>query len=342
MGAKEIMSKKFEMVLRGYKTEEVEEFLKDVSIDFSQLQKENEDLEKKLTVLADKIREYREDEDTLKDALLGAQRQGNALIADSKRKAAEIIEDTQSKSDAMLKKAEEDRQKLNEKGESEIKAAQEKAAEIIDNANKKAKEIENEMNLKTNVQKEILHRTSTEIAEFKARVVKSYKEQIDMVEKIASKCENEFIKKTLKEGKPNLKAQPQQQSQQVKAQQQPKKAQLEAKSRKQQSKETKEPKELKEIEVEIEDKGSVTTEMEALIKIEEMSDTSVTEFEIDVEAVDPLSLSDTPVSEVEAVSQHTGEIHNTSDLFYKNPKNHAKNKGGRSKQLQFGGNNTEE
>jgi DivIVA domain-containing protein len=105
MGAKEIMAKNFEMVLRGYKTEEVEEFRKEISINFSRLQKENEELEKKLGVLADKIREYREDEDTLKDALLGAQRQGNALIADSKRKSAEIIEDTQNKADAMLKKS---------------------------------------------------------------------------------------------------------------------------------------------------------------------------------------------------------------------------------------------
>ncbi|MCL2633580.1 MAG: DivIVA domain-containing protein [Oscillospiraceae bacterium] len=196
MVAKEIMSKKFEMVLRGYKTEEVEEFLREISLDFSRLQKENEDLEKKLEVLADKIREYREDEDALKDALLGAQRQGNALIADSKRKAAIIIEEAQSKSAEIIKKAEDDRKALNEKGENEKKQAEEKAKKIIEKANKKAKEIEDEMNLKTDVQKEVLHRTTTEIEEFKQRVLNSYKRQMEEIEGISVKCENEFIRET--------------------------------------------------------------------------------------------------------------------------------------------------
>jgi DivIVA domain-containing protein len=204
MGAKEIMAKKFEMVLRGYKTEEVEEFLREVSLDFSRLQKENEDLEKKLDVLADKIREYREDEDTLKDALLGAQRQGNALIADSKRKAAEIVEEAQSNSASILKKTEEDRQKLKEKGEAEIAAAREEALEIIADANEKAANIEREMNLKTDIQKEVLHRTSSEVLSFKNKIIGAYKEQMSVVEKIAEDCENEFIKNTLKEGRPDF------------------------------------------------------------------------------------------------------------------------------------------
>ena len=205
MGAKEIMSKKFDMGLKGYKTEEVEEFLREVSLEFKRLQDENENLEKKLELLADKIREYREDEDTLKDALLGAQRQGNALIADSKRKAAEIVESAQANSAEILKKAEDERQKLQEKGENEIAAAREKATSIIDEANEKASEIEMEMNLKTDVQKEILHRTTSEVLNFKARILSSYKEQMGVVEKIVDECENEFIKKTLKDGKPDFK-----------------------------------------------------------------------------------------------------------------------------------------
>jgi cell division septum initiation protein DivIVA len=229
MDAKAIIERKFEMALRGYKTEEVDEFHREVSLGFSRLQKENEDLEKKLEVLAERIKEYRAEEDTLKDALLGAQRQGNALIADSKRKAAEIVEDAQSNSDSILKKAEEDRQKLQVRGENEIAAAQAKAQEIIDTANKEAADIENEMNLRTDVQKEILHRTTKEINEFKNRIVESYKlnmetinntykahtetinsaynNHIDSVEKIAGDCENEFIKTTRKEytGEPKLK-----------------------------------------------------------------------------------------------------------------------------------------
>jgi len=215
MGAKEIITREFEMVLRGYKTEDVKEFQREISIEFSRLQKENEDLEKKLEVLADKIREYREDEDTLKDALLGAQRQGNALIADSKRKAAEIIEDAQATSENIAQKAEEDRLKKKKQGEDEIAAAEEKAAEIIANANEAAADIEREMNLKTDIQKEILHRTSDEVAKYKSKILEHYKRELEvvkahydehtkLVDSIAKDCENEFIRDTLKSPRPTF------------------------------------------------------------------------------------------------------------------------------------------
>ena len=41
-------------------------------------------------ILADKIREYRDDEDALKDALLLAQKQGNQIINDSKAAAEKL------------------------------------------------------------------------------------------------------------------------------------------------------------------------------------------------------------------------------------------------------------
>jgi len=322
MGAKEIMAKKFEMALRGYKTEEVEEFLKEVSLDFSRLQKENEDLEKKLGVLADKIREYREDEDTLKDALLGAQRQGNALIADSKRKSAEIIEETQNKIDAMLKKAENDRQKLNEKGEAEIKAAEERAAQIIAAANKKAKEIENEMNLKTNVQKEILHRTTSEISAFKTRIVNAYKEHIESIEKVAGKCENEFIRTTMKEGRPNLKLASEGASE---AAVKPAPKVRKAKTKTQQLDQT------AEVAAPVADKPSKAEETaEIAIPAAAAVDETI-KFEVDVPAFE---------SEVAEVAHDVGD---TNDLFYKKrPDTRPKNSGERTKQLQFGGNNTTE
>ncbi|MDR0222726.1 MAG: DivIVA domain-containing protein [Oscillospiraceae bacterium] len=210
MGAKEIMSKKFETVLRGYKAEEVDEFLREISLDFSRLQKENEDLEKKLEVLADKIREYREDEDALKDALLGAQRQGNALIADSKRKAAVIVEDAQKESDEIIKKAEEERVKLKEKIDKDIAAADEKAKKIVEKANANARDVEDETNRKIDIQKEILHRMTIEIEEFKRRVLSSYAKHTGDIEKISEECENDFIKETRREygetgGSPYLK-----------------------------------------------------------------------------------------------------------------------------------------
>ena len=91
MNAKDILSRRFEKAtFNGYKTDDVDEFLREVSSEYSQLQKDKNELERKLEVLADKIREYRDDEDALKDALLLAQKQGNQIVNDSKAAAEKI------------------------------------------------------------------------------------------------------------------------------------------------------------------------------------------------------------------------------------------------------------
>ena len=84
MNAKDIITRKFEKAtFNGYKTDDVDDFLREVSNEYAQLQKDKSELERKLEVLADKIREYRDDEDALKDALLLAQKQGNAIVSES-------------------------------------------------------------------------------------------------------------------------------------------------------------------------------------------------------------------------------------------------------------------
>ena len=87
MNAKDIVSKEFDTVKRGgYDAAEVDTFLKDVSIEYKKLQNENEELEKKLEVLAEKIREYRNGEKNLAEANAKAKQ----TVDDANAKAAEI------------------------------------------------------------------------------------------------------------------------------------------------------------------------------------------------------------------------------------------------------------
>ena len=97
MNAKDILSRRFEKAtFNGYKTDDVDEFLRELSSEFAQLQKDKNELERKLEVLADKIREYRDDEDALKDALLLAQKQGNQIVNESKAAAEKLREETKA------------------------------------------------------------------------------------------------------------------------------------------------------------------------------------------------------------------------------------------------------
>ena len=52
---------------------------------------QNDDLQKKLVVLAQRIDQYRAEEDTLRTTMINAQRLGENVIREAKQKAAEII-----------------------------------------------------------------------------------------------------------------------------------------------------------------------------------------------------------------------------------------------------------
>ena len=81
----------FDKTMRGYRCEDVDDYLKQVADSMDALSAENEDLQKKLVVLAQRIDQYRAEEDTLHTTLINAQRLGENVIKEAKQKAAEVI-----------------------------------------------------------------------------------------------------------------------------------------------------------------------------------------------------------------------------------------------------------
>ena len=81
----------FERAMRGYRCEDVDDYLKQVADSMDTLSAENDDLQKKLVVLAQRIDQYRAEEDTLRTTMINAQRLGENVIKEAKQKAAEII-----------------------------------------------------------------------------------------------------------------------------------------------------------------------------------------------------------------------------------------------------------
>ena len=66
INAKDVTAKQFDKATFGYKPEDVDDFLREVAMTISQLQKDKEETEKKMEVLVDKVREYKNDEEALK------------------------------------------------------------------------------------------------------------------------------------------------------------------------------------------------------------------------------------------------------------------------------------
>ncbi len=124
MKAKDINSQKFEKAAFGYKQEDVDGFLNELAADYSQLEKDNEEINAKLQVLADKVREYRKDEDAVRDALLFAQKEGHRVVSEANAKAEEVLNNAKLESDKIINNATLDSRKAIEELKIELKREQ--------------------------------------------------------------------------------------------------------------------------------------------------------------------------------------------------------------------------
>ena len=107
LNPQEIADKVFEKaVFGGYHMPMVDEFLESVSNDYAALYKENAILKSKLKVLVEKVEEYRSTEDSMRMALLTAQRMGEELISEANKKREETIQSADSEARERLAETE--------------------------------------------------------------------------------------------------------------------------------------------------------------------------------------------------------------------------------------------
>jgi len=108
--AKDIHKKKFEKVKFGYSPEEVDAFLVQLETDVKLMEQELADSNNKLQVLAEKVSEYKENEDDIRNALISAQKQAREVIEEAKAKAAQIEADARSQVDTVAQEARADQE----------------------------------------------------------------------------------------------------------------------------------------------------------------------------------------------------------------------------------------
>lgn len=124
----QIINAKFTPVSKGtYSAEEVDAFLKNVAASYEDSLNNNQELIKKISILADKIESYRSDEDAIKLALLDAHKMAENVNKSANEKAEALVSDAESKSKIILDGA-------NRQAAQTIEEAREKAKEIVDNA----------------------------------------------------------------------------------------------------------------------------------------------------------------------------------------------------------------
>lgn len=130
----------------GYDVEQVDKFIQDIM-------KEFEDQDRQMAVLASKLQDYREDENSLKTILLNAQKLADSTVKEAKQRAEIILRDARIKSETLVEKTAELREKEEEK----------------------------------------LNMLKGEISDFKISILKMYKNHIEAISSIPEYSEEEVV-----------------------------------------------------------------------------------------------------------------------------------------------------
>ncbi|MGM9619181.1 MAG: DivIVA domain-containing protein [Oscillospiraceae bacterium] len=88
----EVANKSFtKSMMGGYSMPMVDEFLDELTEDYTSLYKENAALKAKLKVLVEKVEEYRATEESMRAALFSAQKMANSIVEEAQSRSASIV-----------------------------------------------------------------------------------------------------------------------------------------------------------------------------------------------------------------------------------------------------------
>lgn len=103
----DITNKEFKRTMRGYSSEEVDEFLDDIVEDFEALYRENSNLKEKIENFHDKMNHYTEIEKTLQSTLILAQSTADSTKLQAEREAQNILNAAHDKAKLIVREANE-------------------------------------------------------------------------------------------------------------------------------------------------------------------------------------------------------------------------------------------
>ena len=112
----------------GYNMAMVDEFLDQLTEDYTSLYKENAVLKSKMKVLVDKVEEYRSTEEAMRKALLTAQRMADEMVAEAEAKKVELLKSVEA--DAQERRAQLRREIADE--EARLTAARQSTAKYVE------------------------------------------------------------------------------------------------------------------------------------------------------------------------------------------------------------------
>ena len=172
---------------RGYKKSDVDDLLEKAAQSIEQLQAENADLGRKLEILAERIQEYREEEDSIRSALVTAQKSADKILKDANAEKEQIIGDARAQADEAVRLSQEKSliiaNETREKVSTVLGEAKEKASFMLSDAKERSDKMLSDAVRDCQEEKRYLAFLKTQENEFRQLLVEMYKRQFETLKK---------------------------------------------------------------------------------------------------------------------------------------------------------------
>lgn len=153
--------------LFGYHPDEVDSFLDTISRTLQDLESQNHTLEQRIQELNERLQQYQEDEESLRSALVGAQKLGDSMVREARQKADDILQ----------------------------------------NANEQAEQILFAARRREENQQAGLEQIKQEVSDFKSRLIEIYRQHIELIRELPAVEEEEALVHEIHQEEPVQEAQ---------------------------------------------------------------------------------------------------------------------------------------
>ena len=180
-----IKNQNFNVIKNGYDLDEVNDYLRELADEYAVLVKENQEKDKKIAKLSEKVNELNADKDAITDVLVTAQKDARKIVNDAKLQAKDMIDSAKTEQMRLAEQSAAECERI-------VKEHKEKCAKLIrDNT----AITENKINtVKTAYEDELARykQLQADVTYFKSNLIELYKEQIQLVMDLPTMTEEEL------------------------------------------------------------------------------------------------------------------------------------------------------
>ncbi len=183
----------------AYKADDVDSFFGEVLVNYEKMFRENSELIKRVSLLADRLENYKKDEVDIKQAVLSAQKAADIIVRDAEESVADAKQEAEAilaaaKGEADIIKSDAEKQAIAD-SDLLLSIARDKAEEIMNKSKEKAHGIliaangsaSNTVGAATRtITSESIHydMLKKEVSEFRASILAQYKAHIELISKL--------------------------------------------------------------------------------------------------------------------------------------------------------------